>query len=175
MKIEYENTIDDIVSFNLYIFNNSPGMKRSRRIITYSFPILWFFIMVLPEISSDIILYEILAWLILSVPWILLVPYIYKWSTIKNVKRLYSEGENKGTVGKHTTELKPDSLDDETDYGEFRQQWNAVNKIETDDNYILLFTSSVAAHIIPKRYFGSNFEIESFVKEVQKFIDKNRV
>ena len=173
MKIQFENTLEDVIAFSQHFNKTSPSMRRRRLITLLYFPILWFLIMVLPYISGNLITIYIIIWIVVSLVWILFMSYFSKKSITRNVRKLYSEGENKGTIGKHTMVVNPDSLVDITEYGEFSIKWNAINKIESDENYIFIYISSVSAHVIPKKSFVSDLEIENFISEVQKNINKS--
>ena len=175
MRIEFENTLEDKIAFLQHIYKTSPSMKRRRLMLIYLFPILWFIILVLPSISSKEIYVEIIIWFVISIVWMIFIPYLYKRGLIRNARKLYSEGENKGAIGKHIIEVNPEYIEDITDFGEYKIKWNAINKVETDNSHIYIFISSVAAHVIPKKYFNSNSEVENFLNEIQNHINKKKV
>jgi len=175
MRIEFENTLEDLTFFTQYSYNNSPSMQRRTRIVIFSFTVIWFLIFVLPNISRNTIYTNVTIWLIISLIWALLIVYSTKKSVRSNARRLYSEGENKGMIGKHLLEVSPEFLKETTEFNELRTKWVAVNKIEEDENYIYIFLTSVSAHVIPKKYFDTKSDIVKFVQEVQHHIDKNKV
>lgn len=69
----------------------------------------------------------------------------------RQVRRLYKEGTNKGTLGQHELEIDDSGLVERTEVNETRHAWQGVERIVETDTHALIYISSMMAHVIPKR------------------------
>ncbi len=151
MILEYYNTVDDIVAFNLYAVESSIRHTRIRCALYISLPpILASMFIPVPYGQSGRVIIMLTATMIalmLSTAVYFLIPI----SMGRDVRRLLSTGKNKGVVGFHALEISRDGLVERTEISESRFPWLAVERIVDTDRYTYIFFSTLMAHVIPKR------------------------
>jgi hypothetical protein len=78
------------------------------------------------------------------------------------LRLLRDEKPGRGQLGRHKVVLTEGGLVESTAVGESRTSWAGVHRIEQNPRYIFIYTSPVAAHLIPKRAFRDMQEAEDF-------------
>jgi YcxB-like protein len=160
MKIQTETTLKDIIAFNLYHSDHSPSTMRMEKRIRYAFLGLAL-LLVLPALIY-ILLGNILSFVGCMLGIITLFAFsasqakFRRYITARQVKDLYGEGRNQGTLGHHEIIFRDDGISDESDSGEQFVKWQAVEKTIKTEKYIFVYVSSVSAHLIPRRIFHSD-------------------
>jgi hypothetical protein len=169
MKIRYVNTMEDIVAFNWYHLRHSPASWRVVQHWTWALAFL-FLLLGAPLVITasepgarfigvafavggavgSVVLYR------------LSLPYTFK----RNVRRMFSEGQNKGMVGPHELELVADRLVDTTPYGEYTTVLEAVEKVVSTDAHTFIYVSAAGAHVIPRQAVDEG-DLQAFVSAVQ--------
>ncbi len=150
MKITIEITLEDLVAFNNFHLEHSPSTKRNK-ILRY---VLTFFIIinfVINMIKGDI--FMAIVFLLLAAFVMFLWPKIFKFFVDRQIKAMYKEGKNQGTIGCHDMTIGDDEIVQENDSGSYMTKWNYVEKILKTERFILVYNSAVSAYIIPRRSF----------------------
>lgn len=83
-------------------------------------------------------------------------------SFVRRVKRLFEDGRNINLFGQHHMLLHHDCLEVKTPYSQGTIRWEAIERVEQDEDYIFIYTSSLNAHIINKRHFPSPEMAQAF-------------
>ncbi|MBI2844295.1 MAG: YcxB family protein [Armatimonadetes bacterium] len=149
MKIRYRVELDDIVAFNQFVVDTSKEMRRQRR----SWLIAIFAIYVTIGCLQAMFRHSfapILYWLLFSA---VFTAWYYRASrrvNRKRIKRLYSEGKNKGDLCEHELELLPDGICERTSVGEQKATFAGIERIVTNDTHAFIFIGSLLAHVIPR-------------------------
>jgi hypothetical protein len=78
------------------------------------------------------------------------------------LRLLQDEKPGRGQLGRHKVVLTEDGVFESTAVGESRTSWAGVHRIEQSPQYIFIYTSPAAAHMIPKRAFRDMQEAERF-------------
>lgn len=167
MVIEFETSIDDVINFNLYHFQHSQTGRRSLFKTRFIIPIV---LTVLFIISSFI--YRSLhqyPLLVFALVWFIFMPSSYKRGIKKYVRRMYSEGKNKSVICKHKLSVVPEGIVETTNVGEANIHWGAIEKVEATDKYIFIYTSAVAAIIVPKKAFSDDSKYTEFIETVKRY------
>ena len=124
MTIEYENTLDDIVAFNLYHLQHSPTARRQLNFMRYGGAMVLAVVVIVTDSFLDFFSWSTGLGIVLIVGWILFVPAISRRVIKKSVGRLLVEGRNQVMLGKRTLKLQPDSAVEITDSGEISTKWH---------------------------------------------------
>ena len=69
---------------------------------------------------------------------------------------LKDEKPGRGQVGRHKVVLSDAGVVESTDVSESRTSWAGVDRVEQNAEYIFIYTSPAAAHVIPKRAFSGH-------------------
>ncbi len=107
--------------------------------------------------------------LFLAIFWVIFMPWSYKRSIKKYVRRMYSEGKNKRLICKHKLSIAPEGIVETTDIGEASIRWSAVEKVESSDKYIFIYTSAVGAIIVPRGAFPDDSKYSEFIETVKRY------
>jgi hypothetical protein len=173
MQIEYENTMEDVVAFNMFHYDHSPVHRRNRLIQQFLFPLLTSSpVAILSLFSGENWAYVLpmwILWAVVSLGWVLLYPPYLRWIVKRRIPAAYREGSNRNTIGKHVMVLTPEELIDSTDVNRTAYKWIGVNKIVTDDRYIYLYVASLSAFIVPKRAFPDETSVRDFMETAERF------
>jgi hypothetical protein len=170
MRIDYENTKDDLLAFNEHFFRTSPALQRQYRLGFAAAP--------LPGIG----VVAAITWLRPGLPlWVaglifivtaaLFVPF-YRRQTLrtlhKTVLGTLGEGRNEGVLARHEIELIEGELRERTEVGESTHKWSGVERIELTEDFILLFTQATGGYIVPRRAFQTPAEAIAFYEEATR-------
>jgi hypothetical protein len=166
MEVEYELTLDDLYAFQWRAVFASPLGRRSTRKVY----ILWFLALllfaILPAIGPDgfVISRVNFTFLIIAFPIVIVVQrYLERWLMRRALLRLLQqEKPGRGLLGRHRVVLTESGVVESTAVGESRTLWVGVDRIEQDPQYIFIYTTPAAAHVIPKRAFRAVQEAEAF-------------
>ncbi|MBN1046063.1 YcxB family protein [Clostridium botulinum] len=164
MKLEFSIEEEDYINFNMHYLDNSKKLKQSMYIFRFILPIIISFLIV--YIISKIVRYHIIvlviAYFLIYFIWIYFFEKSVDESTRKRIKKVLSEGKNKGLLGKRTFEINDNYIKDSNKYRTQIVNINALEKIFITDEYVFFYISSISAFIVPLRIFESNEEKEEF-------------
>jgi hypothetical protein len=172
MKATYDLTRDDLAAFIDFHQRTSPAAQRQKiRSLLVAFCVL----LILPVgivVTSDKPILETAAdiWPLLLGPIlfaILALPYM-RWRTRQMSNRLLSEGKNKEYYGHCELEAGADALIETRPSGSTTRNWTSVERVETTQSHLFVYTSGIEAYIVPRRAFSSDAEFNAFVDVVTK-------
>jgi hypothetical protein len=159
-EVNYELRPDDLFAFQWRAWQMSPAGRRARRNRYVSVVLIGLAIVVLPSWFAG---YPVLTWfnaLTLVVVVSITAPLagvIERLLTRHAIREFVNrEKPGKGQLGRHTVALGDDGVIETTATGETRTTWAGVDRVEDDDRYIFVYTSSMGAHVIPRRAFAGN-------------------
>ncbi|OYU96584.1 MAG: hypothetical protein CFE21_09380 [Bacteroidetes bacterium B1(2017)] len=77
---------------------------------------------------------------------------------------------NGSILGKRKFSVTEEGLIEESDTNKNLQKWKGIQSIETSQNSIFIFVDTLAAYVIPKRFFKDQTEQENFIKLIEENI-----
>ncbi len=166
MQIEYELTLEDLFAFQWRAAFASPmARRRTRKVyLFWLVPLLLFAIV--PAIGPDgfVISRVSFTFLVIAYPTVVLAQWFLERRLMRRaiLRMLKEEKPGRGQLGKHRMVVSQDGLIESTAVGESRTSWAGVDRIEQNPEYIFIYTSPAAAHMIPKRAFRDTQEAEAF-------------
>ena len=166
MEVEYQITSDDLFAFQWRsAYDSRRGRRARRNAYVYLFVAL-FLLIILPAIGSDGFVISRLSFILLAFPFIIaaLIQWqLLRWLTRKAIlKLLRDEKLDKGQLGMHKVVLDESGVVETTAVGKSRTSWAGVDRVEQNEDYIFIYTTPAAAHVIPKRAFDNAQQTESF-------------
>lgn len=201
IEIEVQYTIDDLAKASADIFlrclENAPnlvlGYIRGAMIGVFSFCFVLFFIELFRN-GGNVVLaaspvlemltsYEFWSFLILVFfcLWIFTVVVKHftgksgEYSCIKKTTRkLYKNGKNVAAVAPRKLVFAPKCITDTSEHTHSEYRWSAVEKIDTINDDLYVFVSSVAAIVVPSRYFKSDEEKQEVFEQLQKWFNDSQ-
>jgi hypothetical protein len=104
------------------------------------------------------------AFLAVAFPIVVLIQWCLERLVIRRaiLKLVKQERPGRGQLGRHKVVLGGGGLIESTAVGESRTSWAGVDRIEQNPDYIFIYTSPAAAHVIPKRAFRDVQEADRF-------------
>ena len=95
--------------------------------------------------------------------WFLAQHFLGRWLMRRAILHLLrKEKPGRGQLGRHKVVLAEGDVVETTAVGESRTAWAGVDRVEQNPQYIFIYTSPAAAHLIPKRAFRDIQEAEDF-------------
>ena len=166
MEVEYELTLDDLFAFQWRAAFDSPlGRRTARKVYVGWFVALLLFAIV-PAIGADgfAISRVSFTFLVIAFPTVILGQhFLQRWLMRRVILRLLrDEKPERGHLGRHKIVLGESGLVESTAVGESRTSWAGVDRVEQNPDYIFIYTSPAAAHLIPKRAFSDLEAAERF-------------
>lgn len=75
-----------------------------------------------------------------------------------------------GILCEHELEIRDDGLVERTSVNESLHRWAGFQKVVSNNSYLYIYVTNVMIHLVPKRYFTSEHEAQSFQHEIEKRI-----
>jgi hypothetical protein len=128
--------------------------------------------------NSDATFVELMEYgwdLLLGVPilWVfyfLVNRYVVNWQ----VKNMLREGNNRGSLGKIRVQLSPAGVLEASQFIETKIAWPAIERIEENDDYLMIYTSSLSAVLIPRIAFANPLRYDEFATAARAFYKQNQ-
>lgn len=161
MEFDYEVTEEDYIKYNIYHSKNSPSQKRMLFIIRYIFPAVLspaIFFIGLYLTKESTVFWGIIA-LGYAAFWIMTYPRQHVRILKKQIKRLLAEGSNSLYFGSKKMIIDDKSI--KIINGQMSSETIAkknIISVKVYEDMILIYVSSIMAHIIPRRYLDEQAE-----------------
>lgn len=172
MKLEYSIKLEDVVAFNRDHIESIPEMRRKLSIMRY----VWAFT---PLVAISAIMFlegaspgktaaviSFVAFCV-STPIYYFQPAFFRWSTARQIRKVYSETENQSLLGQHEMELSGNNLVERSETNETNFSLKSVERVLTVGDYTYVYTSGSQAHIIPKNNVTAG-DYDEFVGAISK-------
>ena len=178
MEVEYEITYDDLFAFQWCAGYESRRARRSRRTSYLYLFVLLSLLIIVPSIASGGFVISAMSLTFLAIPFIIgtvIQWLLIRWMTRKAiVDLLKDEKPDKGHLGMHRVVLDESGVVETTAVGESRTSWVGVDRVEQNGEYIFVYTTPNAAHLIPKRAFKTVQEAKSFYELARISLQTNQ-
>src|SRR5215208_1343974 len=166
MEVEYELTPDDLYAFQWRAAFDSPLGRRVARKVYLGWFLALLLFSILPAIGPDgfVISRVNFTFLIIAFPIVALAQWFLERRMMRRaiLRLLKQEKPGRGQLGRHKLVVTESGVVESTAVGESRTSWAGVDRIEQNPQYIFIYTSPAAAHVIPKRAFRDIQEAEGF-------------
>jgi hypothetical protein len=166
MEVEYELTREDLYAFQWRAAFESPRGRRIRRWVYLGWLLAIVLFAIVPAIGPDgFVLSRVsFTFIVVAFPIVALAQWFLERRLMGRLIRglLEEEKPGRGQLGKHRLALSEDGIVESTAVGESRTSWAGVDRVEQNSDYIFIYTSPAAAHMIPKRAFRDLQEADAF-------------
>jgi hypothetical protein len=119
------------------------------------------------KLNIPISIISILAGVLASI----LYPQVNRKATIRRVKKLLAEGDNKTLLGHQVISFSPEGIFAKSQTSESKITWSAIDKVTQTDKHFFLYTSSINALVIPKKCFRSEKESKEFWDYINQYCE----
>lgn len=161
MTIDYTVTEQDYIAYNLFHYGQSPSVKRTLLLLRVVFPLL---VMIMAFLYSRINMYYMVVAVIFSIVWFFVYPHSFRRSLARGVKRIMKEGKGNEFVGEKRLTLGDTHIIFEEGRGTIESKYDAVERIESDQERFYLYLGTVSAYILPLSAFQTKEQKEQFVQ-----------
>ena len=102
------------------------------------------------------------------------MPWGYRRKIRTLTKGMLAEGKNQDLFSRRRITLSADLITHSTQFTHSTTSWQGVERIERNDSYLFLFTSTLHAIIIPSRAFGTPSDFGAFVQAADQYYGDTR-
>ena len=168
MEVDYEITRDDLYAFQWRAVFQSARGRRARRMAYVGWLLAIGLFAIVPAIGPHGITLSRVSLTFIFIS--LLVVFLLQWCLERSLVRhairqlLKDERPDRGQLGRHRLVLGDEGLTESTAVGESRTRWAGVDRVEQTPDYIYIYTSPAAAHIVPKRAFPNPAQADAFYR-----------
>ena len=171
MTAEFEITKDDLSAFNLYHHRHSPTARRQYLRSWFLPAFIWLLLctgvwyLADRERGTPLRTFLDLLPLFSGAPiHLLYFPWAYRRKLRKIVDGMVSEGQNRGLLTRRRVTISLESVTESSEHSQTSTAWRAVERVVIADENAYIYTSALAAIIVPRRAFASSSEFEEFVR-----------
>jgi hypothetical protein len=169
-EIEYELREQDLIAFNEFQLKKSDAIQKRMRRHQILLPgFLAIIAMVVWLYFQDTLAFMYIG--LLALFWAVATPLYFRWSTRRQIRKLYSEEEKLNLFGLNRLRIEPRQLVEINRNGESGIGWDEVLRIETNRHYAFLFIGIDSALIIPRATVKTG-DLHEFVKEADQKIEQ---
>jgi YcxB-like protein len=166
LEVDYEITLEDLYAFQWRAAFQSARARRARRVpylLWLLAILLWSIVPAIGPHGLTLSRVNVTAMLISLVVVFVLQWCLERWLVRHAIRQLLEdERPDRGQLGRHRLVLTEEGLTESTAVGETRTRWSGVDRVEQSADYIYIYTSPAAAHVIPKRAFPAAEGAEAF-------------
>lgn len=173
--IQYENSIQDYINFNLFHYKNSKSSRRIKYFLQFILPIYLLVFYLLPNLADRLIFSYFFMWAVFSSVYITFIHYLLSSYLRLRVKILYAEGKKTQNIGTHKMTLDDEGITDESPNELTKINWEGISKISKDAHNIYIYTSAMNAFVIPLKYFNDTDRENEIVNYLKSKVDSGDV
>lgn len=160
MRIRYKTTYWDIYKFNVVHSLCSPWYQGAQGLVA-----LWIFSTFMDSPNADIGVAAFLAFVWWVALWLLHFVVFALGLAAKNNHSMFVE---------HTAEVTDEGLFEETKFNKSIYYWPGMVKFVKRPGFVALYISGQQAHVIPKRFFASNAQMNEFRQLVEDHMRRGK-
>jgi hypothetical protein len=177
VRIRFETTIEDIVAFNRFHYENSAVWRRQRLLFSLLLPVIFViaiemaFLAKIDEFADDPLLLSVagqgslLLCALVGVSGFYFMRARMSASVVANVRKLLAEGSNRSITGWREMELTNNRLVVRMELIDTSYDLRAIERIVSDEKYTFVYVSSIQAFMIPMTLYPEE-EYRQFVAEL---------
>jgi YcxB-like protein len=174
MEITYYVTEKDLIMTRRFARKTSPLIKRIYNVtmlIVVLIPCIGFLLRGQFTVFSIVLMLMEVLTMILFVFGGLKIAYpLMDRYSIKLLKK-----KNNGVLGEHKIYLTEEAMIESTSVNQSHNKWNAIERIDENDNYIFITTTAWNIYNIPKRDFSSSDAATQFYSQARTYHEKSRL
>ena len=149
MKIVYDMSVDDHVSFSIFHHKHSRSSRRTLMIGGVVFPVCMFLLL------SGLSIYKgqwgaVATYAVFFAVLMIWILSGNKKTLARVVRKMLKEGENKMDIGLQTLEVTSEGLADKNEFSESKFNWKAIERIASTPDYYYIYVSAMKALVVPK-------------------------
>ncbi|WP_416825623.1 YcxB family protein [Ectobacillus polymachus] len=173
MRVEYELKEEDFLAFQLYFVKHSKTVQRSLILQRFLIPILFILVSFFISYSTHSPLLSLfLVYFIAAVLWIILWPNYFYGIIRRRTKKMLREGKHTNLLGKCVVTVTEKEIIEESPTERSSVRLALIDKVEENDDYIIIFLNAIKACMIPKRSFPDEQSEKDFIVRLKELLLK---
>jgi hypothetical protein len=179
MTVEFEQAIDDMVTFHVHYFNKRMPVRRHLLGILALVPLAFAVFLVL-NVNQAGAPHQVdyMANLMLGLGIFFAVMWLYsqlarRHLIQRNLNKLLGPGRNLNLTGPRRITITPEFVISASPLTQSASRWLGIEKIETDGQNIYIFNSTMTAFIIPRRAFSSDVHYAEYLAQANEYLARH--
>ena len=168
MEFNFNQTIQDVINFNIHHHKTSKTSKRTilniRIIFSVVYILFLFYFLRKGFDTSRIIILIIFS--VYFIPIIIFYPAYQLWYVKRIAGKMIREGKNKGMIGDQHIEFGKDIIIETDSVTKTEYSYSGIERLSENEEYFFIYTNALRAIMIRKDLF----ETEESVNEFRQFI-----
>jgi len=183
MEVDFVQSLEDIIAFNIYHAECQPWWNRHRYwwtgcILVAVCVILGVFIYFGFHASPDNpfnsdsrfrVVSTILALMTFEGFWTAYAVATWRWRLARRVKQFVNRPENQKMLGWQHWVIQPEGLTIRTKDNENTIRWTGIARIAQSEEYVFLYETSLTANVVPQSAFQTDDDFFSFVRLARSY------
>ena len=175
MTLEFENTFDDMLAFNIYNHRTSPTLRRPHQLARILYPILFvvslysFYIYFGGRATSGAFLGLIGLAVVASIGWYVAYPSLLHRRIRNLTTRLLRESKNRSLLERRSIVIGNDGLHFTAPSSSGHIGWNLIERVDVTPQYVYLYMSAMSAIVIPRRSVNSDAEWNTVQQTINRY------
>jgi hypothetical protein len=167
-SFRYSLSIEDLAEYNVYTAWHAPWMKKAR--MTYlmrtalysavSFAAITIIMQYFNPIRNTTVFFVAAA--IMLVVTVFFSHYQAPFSVLNKARKIFAKEENKHMLNETILEMNEQGIIATDKDSRTQLTWASIMRYAVTREYFYLYLNSIQAHIVPKRLFTSQKEMEAF-------------
>lgn len=150
MEVRYTNTKEDLLAFNEHHLANSQIYQRRRIINLYVTPFVVLVLFCLIAFFTEKTSYYVGS--VIGA----LASYLWSFLAYKRYAKKCADVFQKEVFCEHKVVISDIGISESTENSSSQFNWAALDKIESNEDYIFIYNTPATAFVIPKREIGEN-------------------
>ena len=171
MKLAYTVALEDMVAFNDYHWQHSPFARRTRTKLAIYTPLSIVIVLGLMSLVIGSWIYLVMGVIVAAIS-AAITPSRFRKHMRRAAEKCYTEGQNKGLIGRHEIEITGDGISEKNPTGSNSTCWAGIERVEQNPTHGFIYVSSNAAHVIPIASVTEG-DFQEFMQVMRARCDKN--
>ncbi|WP_207420246.1 YcxB family protein [Desertivirga brevis] len=165
MEISVEITKEDYLNFNKFYFQKKKSKQRYIRTGIFSVLLA---LLVRADYTFDLEAFILIT--IGTFVFQLLMLQVFLPPLMKLMG--HTPAKNGSILGKRVFRITDEGITEESENSTSFHKWKSVKSVDENDRSLFIFVDTIAAYIIPKRYFENDEHLASFSKLVEEHVER---
>jgi len=176
MTVEFEQEIQDMVTFHVHYFNKRMPVRRHLLGVLALVPLVMAALLYRERGPLEPV--SLLTYWMLGMGVFLAVMWLYsllarRYLIERNLHKLLGPGRNLNLTGPRRITITPDFVISSSPLTQSASRWLGIEKIETDGQNIYIFNSTMTAFILPRRAFNSSQHYAEFLAQANDYLARH--
>jgi hypothetical protein len=178
MTVEFEQSVEDMVSFHVYFARQRTPLRRHLLGIIAIVPLILGGVLLLDWARAPVPQpINVLTLLMLGMGLFFLALWVYtlfafRQLTRQNLNKMLSGGRNLNLIGPRRITITPDFVISASPMSQSASRWLGIEKVETDGSNIFIFNSTMSAFVLPRRGFNSDEHLAEFYSKAREYLGR---